>query len=62
MGSWLIALILAELTVGSYSVSLTVKPAQIAGVPFRCGGVAGPVNWMIAFWVMPLIFDTITFA
>jgi hypothetical protein len=57
-----IALILLEIVIGSYSVSTTVNPPHIPGVPFRCGGVAGPVGWMTAFWVMPLIFDTVTFA
>jgi hypothetical protein len=56
------ALMVIEIVVGGYSLSTTVYPPTIPGVPFHCGGVDGPVGWITGFWINPLVFDTVTFA
>lgn len=35
-------------------------PSPAPGVVVPCVAI-GPTNWLIAFWVMPLVFDTVTF-
>ncbi|GLB34156.1 hypothetical protein LshimejAT787_0110400 [Lyophyllum shimeji] len=35
-------------------------PSPAPGVVVPCVAI-GPTNWLIAFWVMPLVFDSVTF-
>ncbi|TFK33082.1 hypothetical protein BDQ12DRAFT_739019 [Crucibulum laeve] len=66
-GSKIILMILGLLMVAEYvvqSISMTVfipAPSPMPEVTFPCVAT-GPTRWLIAFWVMPLIYDTVTFA
>ncbi|KAF8643352.1 hypothetical protein AX16_009081 [Volvariella volvacea WC 439] len=55
-------IMLAEMGVHVYTMTV-VFPAPIPapGVKIPCVAI-GPLPWLIAFWVMPLVFDTVTFA
>ncbi|KAF8512614.1 hypothetical protein BU17DRAFT_53993 [Hysterangium stoloniferum] len=60
---FLIALILvAEIAVGGFSISTTSAPPNIPG-PSKppCGAVMGPDSWLISFWSIPILYDTIAF-
>ncbi|KAH9474391.1 hypothetical protein JR316_0012849 [Psilocybe cubensis] len=37
-------------------------PVGLSGTPQpQCGVLIGPFGWLVTFWTMPLLFDTITF-
>ncbi|KAG5650117.1 hypothetical protein H0H81_000614 [Sphagnurus paluster] len=54
-------IMLAELLIHIYVLTQVFPaPSPAPGVVVPCV-VVGPTNWLVAFWAMPLVFDTITF-
>ncbi|PPQ74889.1 hypothetical protein CVT26_011450 [Gymnopilus dilepis] len=56
--------LLAEIVIGGISISTTHPRPAIAGPPGSgppCGAVMGPFGWLVAFWSIPLFYDTLTF-
>ncbi|KAF8885141.1 hypothetical protein BD779DRAFT_692723 [Infundibulicybe gibba] len=55
-------IMLAEVVVGGYSTKTTSPPpASASGTGPPCQAITGPREWLIAFWAIPLLYDTITF-
>jgi len=59
IGGGLVILMVVELVIGSYSISLAGHPPQLPGAPCSVLGSAGR---MTAFWAMFLAVDTVMFA
>ncbi|KAF5388050.1 hypothetical protein D9615_000702 [Tricholomella constricta] len=56
------AIVLAEFIVHAYTMTLVFPaPSPAPGVVLPCVAI-GPTNWLITFWVVPLVFDTVTFS
>ncbi|KDR76962.1 hypothetical protein GALMADRAFT_421382 [Galerina marginata CBS 339.88] len=56
--------LLSEIIIGAISVSTTHPPPPILGPASSqppCGAVMGPFGWLVAFWAIPLIYDTMAF-
>jgi len=64
IGIVLSGILIVEVAIGGYAISTTSPPAPIPGAPGAappCGAVMGPIGWLIAFWSIPLLYDTVTF-
>lgn len=64
--SWVVAGILgtimsAEFGVQAYTLTVVFPaPSPAPGIPVPCVAV-GPKKYLVAFWAIPLLFDTVTF-
>jgi len=56
--------LVSEIIIGGISISTTHPPPVVPGPPGSqppCGAVMGPFGWLIAFWTIPLLYDTLAF-
>jgi len=56
--------LIVEVVIGGIAISTTLPPppsARAVGTGPPCGAVMGPFGWLIAFWSIPLFYDTNTF-
>jgi len=61
IGISLIVPLLVQLCVHAYATTTIRMPSAIPGVPTPCGTLTGPLGWLIAYWSMPLLYDTLAF-
>ncbi|PPQ84956.1 hypothetical protein CVT25_004469 [Psilocybe cyanescens] len=57
-------ILVTEIVIGGISISTTSPPLPVPGPPSAqppCGAVMGPFGWLIAFWTIPLLYDSLTF-
>uniref|UniRef100_A0A8H7XTP8 Uncharacterized protein n=1 Tax=Psilocybe cubensis TaxID=181762 RepID=A0A8H7XTP8_PSICU len=56
--------LVVEIVIGGISISTTSARPSVPGPPSAqppCGALMGPFGWLLAFWVIPLLYDSLTF-
>ncbi|PPQ84947.1 hypothetical protein CVT25_004460 [Psilocybe cyanescens] len=65
IGLSLLGMLMAEAVVCGIAISKIFLPPPVSGGPASsqpaCGVLMGPFGWLVTFWTMPLLFDTVTF-